>query len=157
MIEVRAVRRGDGPALIAMAKVLAESQNMLQHFKATAEEFEAALFCQQPIVGGLLALVDGRPAGSAIWHRSFSSFSGRETMYFEDLTVLPEHRRIGIGKLLMKELARTALAKGYGKINWHVMKWNENALRFYAEIGSEIHPDLRVAEWHEAALRKFAQ
>ena len=81
MIEVRAVRPGDGDALVSIARVLAESQRLLEHFKADAQDLEAALFCAQPIIGGLLALVDNQVAGSAIWHRSFSTFSGRENMY----------------------------------------------------------------------------
>jgi ribosomal protein S18 acetylase RimI-like enzyme len=137
MITVRPAQPGDGPALLRMTQELSKT-----HFPmkpgVTAENYERALFRSDPIIGAFLALVDGQPAGSTIWHRSFSTNQGEEVMYLEDIAVLPEFRRMGLARLLMLETCKLAVAKGYSKVFWLAMEWNEGALSFYRSIGAEI-------------------
>ena len=102
MITVRPMQRGEGAALLSMVRALAESHNLLHTVLATPEMFEAAMFSDQPIVGTLMAEYDGRLAGCAVWHRSFSTNRGAEVMYLEDLSVLPEFRRRGVARALVE-------------------------------------------------------
>mgnify|MGYP003461821293 CR=1 FL=1 len=102
MVAVRAARPGDGAAIHAMVLALATSHGHGTDVLAVASDFEDALFCESPIVGAFIATVDGQPAGCAFWHRSFSTFRGKEVMYLEDLSVLPEFRRKGVGQALLK-------------------------------------------------------
>ena len=123
-ISVRDARPGDGAALHAMMMALAVSHDLVEHVEATAADFETALFCDSPIIGALIAEVDGVAAGSVIWHRSFSSFHGREVMYLEDLSVLPAFRRQGVGQALLKATASLAVARGYPSIYWMMMSYS---------------------------------
>ncbi len=106
MITVRPMKPGEGPALLSMVRALAELHNLLHTVLATPEMYEAAMFSGQPIVGTLMAEYDGVLAGCAVWHRSFSTNRGAEVMYLEDLSVLPEFRRRGIARALLKAVAR---------------------------------------------------
>ncbi len=135
MITVRPMKPGEGAALLSMVRALAESHNLLHTVLATPEMFEAAMFSDPPIVGTLMAEYDGVLAGCAVWHRSFSTNRGAEVMYLEDLSVLPEFRRRGIARALLKAVARLALAKNYPGIYWLMMDWNKEAQRPLCERG----------------------
>jgi ribosomal protein S18 acetylase RimI-like enzyme len=137
MITVRAAQPGDGAALLRMTQELSKTHFPMSD-DVVAESYEVALFRPDPIIGAFIALVDGAPAGSAIWHRSFSTNKGREVMYLEDIAVLPEFRRKGIAKLLLREICKLALAKGYPKVFWLAMEWNEGALALYRSIGAGV-------------------
>jgi ribosomal protein S18 acetylase RimI-like enzyme len=137
VISVRPARPGDGAALLRMTQELSKTHFPMSDDVA-AENYEVALFQPDPIIGAFIALVDGVPAGSAIWHRSFSTNKGREVMYLEDIAVLPEFRRKGIAKLLLREICKLALAKGYPKVFWLAMEWNEGALALYRSIGAGV-------------------
>lgn len=157
MITVREARVGDGAVLREMAHSLAASHDALSHFTCSAEDFEAALFCDDPIIGALIAFVDGDAAGSAVWHRSFSTNRGKEVMYLEDLSVLEKHRRKGVAKVLMQELARVAKVKSYPSIFWMMQDWNEGARKLYLELGAEIESGMSFCRIKGDALARLAQ
>ncbi len=156
MITVRPMQRGEGAALLSMVRALAESHNLLHTVLATPEMFEAAMFSDQPIVGTLMAEYDGRLAGCAVWHRSFSTNRGAEVMYLEDLSVLPEFRRRGVARALLKAVARLALAKNYPSIYWLMMNWNTEASALYQSIGAEIEPGTAFCRIRDDALKVLA-
>ena len=138
MIEVRPIRPGEGHILLATVKELGKTHAWGPHMKSKAQDFEDALFCTHPIIGALGAFLDGVPAGTALWHRSFSSARGKEVMYLEDLVVLSDFRRRGVAQALMKELAKVAVSAGYPTIFWLMMEWNSGARSFYEKLGAEI-------------------
>ena len=72
----------------------------------------------------------------AIWFRNFSTWTGRTGIYLEDLYVRPEARARGIGRALITELAAIAHRAGYGRVDWSVLDWNEQAIRFYRSLGA---------------------
>lgn len=139
-----------------MMLALARSHDLESEVTATPEDFEAALFCANPIVGALIAEVDGVPAGSALWHRSFGSFRGREVMYLEDLSVLPEFRRQGIGQALLRSVAALAVSRGYPSIYWLMMSWNAGARALYEAAGAEIEEGTCYCRLHGDALQRLA-
>ena len=139
MIEVRAIQAGEGHLIIGPTLEIAKTHwGGADAVKATAQDFERALFCDAPIVGAQVAFVDGKFAGSAFWHRSFSTNKGKEVMYLEDIAVLPEFRRMGVGEALMKAVAKVAVARGYPKVYWLMMHWNEGARKLYQSVGAAI-------------------
>jgi GNAT superfamily N-acetyltransferase len=157
MITVRPIRPGEGEALLAMVRSLAESHDMLTHLHATPEMYEAAMFATQPIVGTLLAETEGQLAGCAVWHRSFSTFRGLEVMYLEDLSVLPQFRRRGVARALLKAVAALAIEKNYPGIYWLMMDWNKEATTLYKSVGAEIEPGTSFCRIHGSALEALAK
>jgi GNAT superfamily N-acetyltransferase len=156
VISIRTIRPGEGAALLAMTRALATSHGEEDHFTATPELVEAALFAENPIVHCLIAEYGGTPAGCAVWHRSFSSFRGREVMYLEDVSVLPEFRRKGIARALMKSVAKTAVERGYPGIAWLVMDWNDGARKLYEEAGAELQGGTVFCRIAGEALERLA-
>jgi GNAT superfamily N-acetyltransferase len=141
MIEVRLIRAGEGHIIHASAQELGKTHAWGPYMQSTAQDFEDALFCPNPIIGALVAFVDGKPAGTALWHRSFSTARGKEVMYLEDLVVLPAFRRQGVAEALMKEVAKIAVSQRYPSIYWLVMGWNSGARKLYEKLGAEIETD----------------
>jgi GNAT superfamily N-acetyltransferase len=157
MIAVRPAGPGDGAMLHAMVRELAAHHGEIDHFHSRPEDFEAALFSEGSFVSALIATVDDAPAGCAILHRSFSTFRGREVMYMEDLSVLPQFRRRGVAKALLREVARLALSRGYPAIAWMMMKWNSDGRALYDGIGAEFEEGMNYCRLHGDALERLAR
>lgn len=157
MITVRGAGRGDCPLLMETTRTLAQFHDNEAAFKATVEKFEAALFGPHPIIGALVAEVDGVPAGSVVWHRSFSTNLCEEIMYMEDISVLPEARSRGVGMALMRATARLAVEKGYAAIYWLVMPWNDKAKQFYLKCGAVAEEDHTLFRLKGDALQALAR
>jgi len=156
-IAVRAARPGDGAVIHAMALELARSHGHESDFAARPEDFETALFQPGAIVGALIAEHAGEAAGSAFWHRSFTTFRGREVMYLEDLSVLPRFQRRGVGRALLKACAGLAVEKGYPVVAWMMMDWNDGARSLYEAAGAEIEDGMCLCRLQGEALSRFAQ
>ncbi len=121
-----------------MVRELAVSHGHAQDFTATPGDYERFLADPHAVNGALIGLWQGEPAGCAIWQRSYSTYRGRETLYLEDLSVLPEFRRRGIARELLKGVARLALSRDAAAVTWLMMSWNAEARRLYAAAGAEI-------------------
>lgn len=144
---------GDGAILHGMARELAAHHGVA--FKAHPADFESFLSSPNPVGGALIAEWEGTPAGSAVWHRSFSTFKGRETVYLEDIYVMPAFRSRGIGRDLLKAVARLALARGATAVGWLMMDWNEAARTFYLAAGAEIEDQFCYCSLSGAALERL--
>lgn len=103
---------------------------------ATPDHFRKALFCEQPKAHCLMAELDGLPVGFAVYYYSFSTWLGQHGIFLEDLYVSPESRGSGAGKALLKQLAKIAVAKDMGRVEWSVLDWNEPAIQFYKSLGA---------------------
>ena len=155
-LAIRKAGVGDGAALHAMVRELAISHGHEKDFAARPEDFESFLIDPHAINGAFLAYWDGVPAGCAIWQRSYSTFRGRETLYLEDLSVLPRFRRRGIARALLKVIAQFAVARGVPAVSWLLMAWNEGARTLYAEAGAEIEDGNCYCRLYGAALERLA-
>jgi len=126
----------DSPAIAELVRELAIYEKLEAFAKATAEDFRRHLFGPRPFAEVLIAEVDGKAVGLALFFHTFSTFRGQPGIYLEDLFVQPEHRGLGIGKALLGSLAKLALGRGCGRLEWAVLDWNEPALGFYKSLGA---------------------
>jgi GNAT superfamily N-acetyltransferase len=134
---IRAARPDDVPVMLALVRELASYEREPDAVVATESDLENALFSDGPALFGLVAEDGGVVVGFALWFLNFSTWVGRHGIYLEDLYVRPETRGAGHGRQLLGELARIADARGYGRVEWAVLDWNEPAHRFYESLGAE--------------------
>jgi GNAT superfamily N-acetyltransferase len=156
-IDIRPIMPGEGTVLLTMVRALAESHGFLDKYTVTTDDLERALFAPHPIIGCLLAFLDGMPAGCAFWHRSFTTSRGREIMYLEDLSVLPDYRRKGIARALLKALAVEATKLGFPSIYRLMMGWNDGARALYLEAGAECDEGMCYYRLSDDALIRLAE
>ena len=135
--------REDTPKILAFIRALAEYEQMADQVVASEELLEQQLF-DQNAAEVLFALEDGREVGFALFFHNFSTFLGRAGLYLEDLYVLPEHRGKGYGKALLRQLARIARQRGYGRMEWWCLDWNRPSIDFYLSLGAEPMSDWTV-------------
>ena len=155
---IRGATPGDVPNILAMIRELAEYERALDEVLATEDLLDAALFGPDPGVFALIAETpDGTVVGFALWFRNFSTWLGRHGVYLEDLYVRPAYRGQGYGKALLVELARICLDRGYGRLEWWVLDWNEPALQFYRSIGALAMDEWTVQRVTGQTLRDLAR
>jgi GNAT superfamily N-acetyltransferase len=137
---IRPATPDDVPVVVALVRELATYEREPDAVVATPELVHAALFGPTPTVHCLVAEDDGpegvQVVGFALWFVNFSTWLGRHGVYLEDLFVRPEARGQGYGRALLTELARIAVARGYGRMEWAVLDWNESAQAFYRSLGA---------------------
>jgi GNAT superfamily N-acetyltransferase len=140
-VAVRAGRESDIHAVVGMVHELAAYERAADQVRLTPEQLHRALFAGAAPDGGpaaylLVAEEGGEPVGFALWFLNFSTWEGVHGIYLEDLYVKPERRGSGAGRALLTELARIARDRGYARVEWSVLDWNEPAIGFYARIGA---------------------
>ena len=133
---IRNAEAGDAGLIYEFIRELAAFEKLTHEVDASQRDIEEALFGPQPRVFAEIAEWNGTPAGFALWFYNFSTFRGRHGLYLEDLFVRPDFRAKGVGKALLKNLARRCVTEGLPRLEWWVLNWNEPALRFYRSIGA---------------------
>jgi GNAT superfamily N-acetyltransferase len=126
----------DIPAILAMIGELADFERLSHEVVATEASLHEALFGAQPVATTVLARFDGEVAGFALYFTSFSTFLSRAGVYIEDLYVRPVYRGRGVGKALLVHVARRAVGRGCGRMEWAVLNWNRRAAEFYEALGA---------------------
>ena len=142
MLNIRPASREDAATIASLVRELADYEKLLPEAKATAADFVRELDAPNPVIHVLLAEWDGIPAGFALYFFNFSTFVGRPGLYLEDLFVRPAQRAHGIGRALLRALARIAQQRDCGRMEWAVLDWNEPALRFYKSLDAR-----QMNEW----------
>lgn len=135
-ITLRPATEADVPLIVTLVHELAEYERLADQCVADADNVRSALF-ESKAADVVLAEVDGNTAGYALFFRSFSTFLMRPGIYLEDLFVRPAFRKRGVGLALLRHLARHAVERGYARVEWSVLKWNQLAIDFYDRIGAE--------------------
>ena len=138
---------GDVAMVVRFIKGLAEYEGLADNVVATEQDLQESLFGPQPSAEAVFAYDvnqsgGGEPAGFAVFCRHYSTFAGRPILYLEDIFVLPEWRGRGVGRELMAYGAGLAKARGYPRLEWSVLDWNEPAIGFYENLGAH-----RVDGW----------
>ena len=142
MLNIRPATPSDAATIAKLVQELADYEKLLHEAKATAEDFLRELTAENPVIHVLIAEWHGKPAGFALYFFNFSTFVGRTGIYLEDLFVRPEVRSHGIGRALLRALARIARDRNCGRMEWAVLDWNEPALRFYQSLDAR-----QMKEW----------
>jgi GNAT superfamily N-acetyltransferase len=145
---VRDAAPADVPAVLRLVRALATYERLEHRCVAEEEAIHRALFGAPPYCRAVLAEAEGREVGIALWHTTFSTFSGRPGYWLEDIFVEPHRRGIGIGRALLAELARRLAAEGGKHIAWRVLRWNEPSIAFSRGLGAEGDP----GDWEGMSL-----
>ncbi|HEX2854186.1 MAG TPA: GNAT family N-acetyltransferase [Opitutaceae bacterium] len=155
---IRPAAAADVPLILELIRGLATYEKLLHEVEATEEKLHATLFpaTGRPAAECVLAFADGEPAGYALYFTTYSTFLALPGLYLEDLFVQPEKRGQGIGKALLKHLARLANQRGYGRMEWTVLDWNEPAIKFYDSLGASRLPQWQICRLTGPALAKYA-
>src|SRR5260370_19090668 len=130
-VTLRTATAEDAPLILQFIRELAEYERAPQAAVATEQDLLRDGFGPQPKFRVLLAYCDGELAGFALFFFNYSTWLGRPGLYLEDLFVRPPHRQHGVGKAVMRELARIALRENCYGIKWLVLDWNQLAIDFY--------------------------
>ncbi|HEX2916676.1 MAG TPA: GNAT family N-acetyltransferase [Chloroflexia bacterium] len=139
---VRKATPEDASKLLNLICALADFEKLPRPDEAAQQRLIDHGFGPQPKFEVSLAEVDGQAVGYTISFETYSSFLALPTFYLEDLFVLPEYRKFGIGQALFKNCVKEALRRGCGRMEWSVLDWNENAINFYERMGAK-----RLSEW----------
>ncbi|MEX1096627.1 MAG: GNAT family N-acetyltransferase [Planctomycetales bacterium] len=156
MFSLRAAIPADVPVVLALIRELAEYERLPHEVAATEESLRETLFGARPSAEALLAEADGEVAGFAVFFHNYSTFVGRPGLYLEDLYVRPQFRRRGIGRAFFRALARLAVERGGGRLEWSVLDWNEPAIAFYRSLGATPMSDWTVQRLAGTALEALA-
>lgn len=135
-VAIRPAQPGDEPEILRMIRALADFEREPDAVVATEAMLTDNLFGEGGHVRAHLATRGGRAVGLALWFLNYSTWTGRPGLYLEDLFVDPGERRSGVALALMVALAEEAMARGCARMDWAVLDWNEEAMRFYERIGA---------------------
>ena len=154
---IRPATAADVPVIVRLIRALAEYERLSDQVVLDEGQFREHLFGSRPAAEVLLAEEEGRVVGFALFFPNFSTFLGRPGLYLEDLFVLPEFRGQGHGKALFRALARLAVERGCGRLEWAVLDWNEPAIGFYRALGAVPMDEWTVYRLTGPALEKLAK
>lgn len=151
---IRHATSADAPVIHAMVRDLAEYEKALDEARATEEQLREALFGERPAAFAHIAEDDatGEVVGFSLWFLNFSTWRGVHGIYLEDLYVRPEARGGGHGKALLAELARICVERGYERLEWSVLDWNEPSINFYKSLGALPQDEWTVYRLTDGAL-----
>lgn len=154
---IREARAEDVAAVVGLVHELAEYERSPELCTLTEEQLHAAVFGPDAVASCHVAEVDGEVVGCAIWFRNFSTWRGVPGIYLEDLFVRPSHRGSGLGKALLAALAAVCAERGYARLEWQVLDWNEPSIGFYRALGAVAMDEWTTFRLDGDALATFAK
>ena len=147
----------DVSLVLSLITALAEYERLAHEVVATEAGVRELLFGATPHAEAVIARVGSEAVGLAVWFHSYSTFLSRPGLYLEDLFVLPAWRGRGIGRALLCHLARVAVERGCGRMEWAVLDWNDAAIGFYRSIGARAMDEWTVYRLTGEALDRLAK
>ena len=155
-IDIKRAEPADVPLILEFIQDLATYERLRDSCFATEEKLHATLFSDDPAAEVIIASIQGKPLGFALFFRNYSTFLAQRGIYLEDLFVKPEARGKGVGFALLSELARIAIERDCGRLEWAVLDWNQLAIDFYKRIGAKPLDDWTVFRMTGGALEQLA-
>lgn len=154
--KLRFADTNDASLILEFIKELAIYERMLPEVVATEDILRESLF-ERKIAEVIIGEYENQPIGFALFFHSFSTFIGRPGIYLEDLYVKPEMRGKGLGKIILSFLAKLALDRKCGRLEWSCLDWNEPSVRFYKNLGAVPMNDWTVFRVDDEPLKKLAK
>ena len=148
---IRDAVRDDAPLILDFIRKIANYEKLLHEVEATVDSIQQWVFDRQ-CARVIIAQLDGRPIGFALYFYNFSTFTGRPGLYLEDLFIDPEYRGHGYGKAMLYHLAAKAHEEGCGRMEWVCLDWNEPSIRFYKSIGARPMDEWTIYRLTESRL-----
>jgi len=153
---LRFAEEKDIPLVLEFIKELADYEKLLHEVVATEEILKESLF-ERKVAEVVIGEYEGKPVGFALFFHNFSTFLGRPGVYLEDLYVKPEMRGKGFGKILLSFLAKLAVDRNCGRLDWWCLDWNEPSIKFYKQLGAVPMDEWTVYRVHNEALSELAE
>ena len=155
--EIRSAIATDVEDIFVLIKALAEYEKLTHLVTGNSQELEKHLFGDSPFIEAIVAVVEGKIVGFGLFFQNYSTFLTKPGIYLEDLFVLPEYRRRGIAKGILRYLVDLAIARDAGRVEWSVLDWNKSAIAFYEKIGATVLPDWRICRLTGDALTSLTK
>ncbi len=155
-LTIRPASEKDIPVLLSFIKKIAAYEKLSNEVKTTESDLKNSLFGEKPSAEAVIAALQNKPVGFAVYFHNFSTFMGKPGLYLEDLYVDEEHRGRGFGKAMLLYLARLAKDRNCARFEWSVLDWNEPAIRFYKNLGAAPMNEWTVFRVAGDALDKLA-
>ncbi|MDP5141535.1 GNAT family N-acetyltransferase [Rheinheimera baltica] len=143
-IRLRLAEIHDVPAILNFIQGLAKYEKLSDQVVATEEKLTQTLFGDKRFAEVVIAEYQHQAAGFALFFHNYSTFLAKPGIYLEDLFVLPEYRGKGLGKALLSHLAKLAIERDCGRLEWSVLDWNQPAIDFYQAQGASMLHDWRI-------------
>lgn len=157
MLKIRSATEADVDLILQFIRDLAEYEREPQAVVATAEDIRRDGFGANPRFLVLIAEWEGEPAGFAFYFFHYSTWLGRPGLFLEDLFVKPRLRGKGIGKALLAELARIAIAENCYGMKWEVLDWNQPAIDFYEKLGAKVRKEWLTVRLMSGPMERLAK
>ncbi len=155
-LHIRRATPRDTATILELIRGLAQYERLTHQVEATVRRLRRHGFGRRRYFETLICRRDGRAVGFALYYFCYSTFLARPTLYLEDLFVLPEERGQGVGRALLRAVARVAVQRGCGRMEWTVLDWNRPAIRFYRRLGAELHREWLLTRLTGVPLRRVA-
>ena len=156
-IQISPATPADVPTILALIRELADYEKLLHRVSASEQKLHDTLFGPRPYADVLIGRLDGSAVGYALFFYSYSTFLARPGIYLEDVYVQPAARGRGVGKALLREVARVARDRDCGRIEWSVLNWNKPSIDFYVSLGAVPMDEWTMYRMDEAAIAALAQ
>ena len=156
-LQIGAATEQDIPLILSFIRQLAGYEKLSNTVVATEEMLQESLFGKRPVAEVVIGRYDREPVAFAVFFHNFSTFLGRSGIYLEDLFVIPEMRGKGIGREMLTYLARLAVERKCGRLEWAVLDWNEPAIRFYKSLGAVPMDEWTVFRLTADSLARLAE
>ncbi len=156
-IALRFATGDDAGLILDFIRQLADFEKMTDEVVTDEDQLRQSLFGERRVAEVVIASYDGEPAGFALFFHNFSTFLGRPVIYLEDLFVIPKLRGRGIGQVLLSHLAEITVDRGCGRLEWAVLDWNTDAIRFYERLGARPMDEWTVFRLTGDSSQELAQ
>ncbi len=154
---LRFATKKDASLILEFVKKLADYEKLSHEVTATPEILEKSLFGDRQVAEVIIAYYNDAPAGFSLFFHNFSTFLGKPGIYIEDIFVNPELRGKGIGQALLKFVAKLAVERSCGRVEWSVLDWNEPAINFYRKLGAISMDGWTTFRLMNETLEEFAR
>jgi GNAT superfamily N-acetyltransferase len=155
-LSIEFAKSEDAHIILEFIKRLAEYEKLSDQVYATEEGLKKSLFAENSNAEALIGYFENKPVTFALFFHNYSTFLGKKGLYLEDLFVLPEYRGRGFGKSMLIYLAKVAVERDCGRLEWSVLDWNTPAMEFYKSIGAELKTEWILNRLSGETLKSLA-